>query len=63
MHKGIKVLFITVAVVLGFTRLLFRSSGGGFRANDVLIGLGLIILAVAVLDAIVAVILFITGHA
>lgn len=61
MNKAIKVLLINVAVVLGFTLLLTLSGGGVFRANDFLIGLGLICLAAAVLDLLVAVILFITG--
>jgi hypothetical protein len=63
MNKAIKVLLINVVVVLGFTLLLSLSGGGGFRANDFLIGLGLICLAAAVLDILVAVILFITGPA
>ena len=63
MNKAIKVLLINVAVVFGFTLLLTLSGGGSFHTNDFLIGLGLICLAAAVLDAIVAVILFITGPA
>lgn len=61
MNKAIKVLLINVAVVLGFTLLMSLSFGGGFRANDFLIGLGLTCLGAAVLDLLVAVILFITG--
>jgi hypothetical protein len=63
MNKAIKVLLINLAVAFGLTLLLFLSTGGGFKANDFLIGLGLICLAGAVLDLVVAVILFITGPA
>ena len=63
MNKAIKVLLINVAVVLGLTLLLLLSTSGGFKANDFLIGLGLICLAGAVLDLVIAVILFITGPA
>lgn len=63
MNKAIKVLLINVAVVFGISLLLFLTGGGFHQANDFLIGLGLICLACAVLDIIVAVILFITGPA
>ena len=63
MKKAIKVLLINVAVVFGIALLLFLSGGGFKQANDFLIGLGLICLAGAVLDILVAVILFITGPA
>ena len=63
MNKAIKVLLINLAVVFGLTLLLFLSSGSFFHANDFLIGLGLICLAAAVLDLLLAVILFITGPA
>lgn len=63
MNKAIKVLLINVAVVFGLTLLLLLSIGGSFKANDFLIGLGLICLGAAVLDLLVAVILFITGPA
>jgi hypothetical protein len=63
MNKAIKVLLINVAVVLGLTLLLFLSGGGNYKANDFLTGLGLICLAAAVLNLLLAVILFITGPA
>jgi hypothetical protein len=64
MNKAIKVLLINVAVVFGLTLLLFLASGGSYyKANDFLTGLGLLCLAAAVLDILVAVILFITGPA
>ena len=63
MNKAIKVLLINLAVVFGLTLLLFLAGGGSYKANDFLIGLGLICLAGAVLDILVAVILFITGPA
>jgi hypothetical protein len=63
MNKAIKVLLINVAVVLGVTLLLFLASGGSYKANDFLTGLGLICLAAAVLDLLLAVVLFITGPA
>ena len=63
MNKAIKVLLINVAVVFVITLLLCLSSGGFFHANDFLIGLGLICLAAAVLDLLLAVIFFITGPA
>jgi len=63
MNKAIKVLLINLAAVFGFTLLLFLVIGGSFKANDFLTGLGLICLGAAVLDLLVAVILFITGPA
>ncbi len=63
MNKAIKVLIINMAVAFGLSLLFFLSGGGGFRANDFLIILGLICLAGSVLDLLVAVILFITGPA
>jgi hypothetical protein len=64
MNKAIKVLLINIAVVFGLTLLLFLASGGNtYKANDFLTGLGLLCLAAAVLDVLLAVILFITGPA
>jgi hypothetical protein len=63
MNKAIKVLLINVAVAFGITVLLFLTTGGSNNTNDFLIGLGLICLAGAILDILVAVILFITGSA
>jgi hypothetical protein len=63
MNKAIKVLLINLAVAFGLTIILFLSSGGFHKANDFLIGLGLICLAGAVIDLLVAVILFISGPA
>jgi hypothetical protein len=63
MNKAIKVLLINVAVVFGLTLLLLLCTGGSFKANDFLIGLGLMCLGAAVLDLVIAVILFITGPA
>jgi len=65
MNKAIKVLLLNAAAVLGLSVLLFFSvSGGSYnQTNDFLIGLGLICLGAAVLDLVVAVILFITGPA
>lgn len=63
MKKAIKVLLINVAAAFGITILLFLTTGGSNNANDFLIGLGLICLAGAILDIVVAVILFITGPA
>ncbi len=63
MKKAIKVLLINVTVAFGITTLLFLTTGGNNNANDFLIGLGLICLAGAILDILVAVILFITGPA
>lgn len=62
MNKAIRVLLINVAVVIGLT-LLFVMGTGGFHKNDFFIGLGLICLAAAVLDVLVAIILFISGPA
>jgi hypothetical protein len=63
MNKAIKVLLINVAVVLGVTLMLFLASGGSYKVNDFLTGLGLICLAASVLDLLLAVVLFITGPA
>ena len=64
MNKAIKVLLINVAVIIGFTLLFFLMGGTSkYNANEFLTILGLLSLAAAVLDAIVAVILFITGPA
>ena len=63
MNKAVKVLLINLSVAFGLSLLLFLSSGGFHQTSDFLIGLGLMCLAAAVLDAIVAVILFITGPA
>jgi len=61
MNKAVKVLLINLAVAFGLSLLLFLSSGGFHQTSDFLIGLGLICLAFAVLDLVVAVILFISG--
>jgi hypothetical protein len=64
MNKAIKVLLINLAVAFGLTMLLFLGSGGAsYKANDFLIGLGLISLAGTVLDLLLAVIFFISGPA
>lgn len=63
MKKAMKVLLINIAVVFGLTLFLFLAAGGNYHANDFLTGLGLLCLAGAVLDLVVAVILFITGPA
>lgn len=63
MNKAIKVLLINLAVVFGLTLLAFLASGGSYKANDFLIGLGLICLAGAVLDLLLSLVLFITGPA
>lgn len=64
MKKAMKVVLINIAVVFGLTLLLFLASAGNtYKANDFLVGLGLICLGAAVLDTLLSVILFITGPA
>jgi hypothetical protein len=58
MKKAIKVLLINLAIAFGFA---FISLLFGNNSSDFLIVLGLVCLAGAVIDLLVAVVLFITG--
>lgn len=62
MNKAVKVLLINLAAVFGIT-LLMSVAFGNTNSSDFLIGLGLVSLAVACLDLLVSVILFIAGKA
>ena len=62
MNKAIKVLLINLAAVFGIT-LLMSLAFGSTNSSDFLIGLGLVSLAVACLDLLVSLILFIAGKA
>ena len=62
MNKAIKVLLINLAAVFGIT-LLMSLAFGSPNSSDFLIGLGLVSLAVACLDLLVSLILFIAGKA
>ena len=62
MNKPIKVLLINLAAVFAIAVLISLAFGNS-NSSDFLIGLGLVSLAVACLDLLVSLILFIAGKA
>jgi hypothetical protein len=62
MNKAVKIMFINVAAC-ALLALLGLMADGFYNSNDFLILFGLICLAVAVLDLLVALILFFVGPA
>ncbi len=62
MNKAIKVLLINLAAVFGIA-LLMALAFGSSKSSDFLTGLGLVSLAVACLDLLASLILFIAGKA
>jgi hypothetical protein len=57
-----KIVFINLGVAVGISLLMLLGFGGGFKADEFLIALGLVSLGGAAIDLLVGFILLVTGN-